>query len=336
MARNYSLDNAKFLLILLVVFGHVIEPFIAEDMAFEVMYLFIYSFHMPAFVMISGMLSKATLNEGTIKNLVKTILVPFIVFTVIYESVYFIENGYLSKYILGLQPYWILWFLLSLFIWRVLLPIVLKLKHPVIFLIMLSLLVGYFDSASQFLGISRTIYFFPFFVMGHIMTPDLLSNVKLNNIPKLALIALIAMNIAFFIYFHEMPKNWLLGTSFTAGDETQEWLVVLLRFILYCISFLTIIAVLLLVPEKKGFISQRGKNSLQIYVWHPLLIKLVTFTGLSQVIMGFSGPIALAIFFIISLAISIALSSEFIKSGTQRFLISPAIHIYTILRIIKN
>ncbi len=336
MVRNHSLDNAKFILILLVVFGHLIEPYIGEDTAFKVIYLFIYSFHMPAFVLVSGMLSKAILSEDATDRMIKTILVPFIVFTLFYESVYFLENGQLSKYIRGLQPYWVLWFFLSLFIWRLLLPVVVKFRYPVVFLVMVSLLAGYFDPIGRFMGISRTIYFFPFFVIGYLMTPDLLSNLKLNKIPKVFFMVVLGMNIALFASFHEMSEDWLLGATSYFDYDVQVWSAGLIRFALYCLSLLTVVSFLFLVPRNPVFLSRKGVNSLQVYVWHPIVITVIMLSGLSQAIMQLSGPLALIVFFVTAFVLSVILSSNFVSLATQRFLISPAIYFLTILRTDRN
>ena len=48
-------DNLKFILILLVVVGHLADTFTGESESFRALYLFIYSFHMPLFFFISGL-----------------------------------------------------------------------------------------------------------------------------------------------------------------------------------------------------------------------------------------------------------------------------------------
>lgn len=51
--RDKSLDAAKFMLIVFVVFGHMLET----DMSFFVnarLRAFVYTFHMPAFILLSG------------------------------------------------------------------------------------------------------------------------------------------------------------------------------------------------------------------------------------------------------------------------------------------
>ena len=56
--RNYLLDNLKVVLIFFVVFGHVIEYYIKDNSVLRTIYIFIYIFHMPLFVFVSGYLSK--------------------------------------------------------------------------------------------------------------------------------------------------------------------------------------------------------------------------------------------------------------------------------------
>ena len=52
--RNPVYDHAKLTLIFLVVLGHLIEPFIVKSRMLEGVFNFIYVFHMPAFIFISG------------------------------------------------------------------------------------------------------------------------------------------------------------------------------------------------------------------------------------------------------------------------------------------
>ena len=56
--RSIHLDNAKAILIALVVFGSLLELGLLRTGAGAFAYLFIYLFHMPAFALVSGVLSK--------------------------------------------------------------------------------------------------------------------------------------------------------------------------------------------------------------------------------------------------------------------------------------
>ena len=55
--RDTYFDNLKFILILLVVVGHLIEPF-NDEAAMGAIYRFIYSFHMPLFIFAAGYFAK--------------------------------------------------------------------------------------------------------------------------------------------------------------------------------------------------------------------------------------------------------------------------------------
>ncbi len=52
--RDLSIDNVRLVLIILVALGHIIEPLIGNHAFFKTVYLFIYLFHIPLFVAISG------------------------------------------------------------------------------------------------------------------------------------------------------------------------------------------------------------------------------------------------------------------------------------------
>lgn len=54
MERNCSLDGLKYILIVLVVLGHFIEPSRYDNQMSTLIYSFIYSFHMPLFIWMNG------------------------------------------------------------------------------------------------------------------------------------------------------------------------------------------------------------------------------------------------------------------------------------------
>lgn len=55
--RDTYWDSLKFVLIFLVVLGHMIEPYITSSKVILAVYNFIYLFHMPLFVFVSGRFS---------------------------------------------------------------------------------------------------------------------------------------------------------------------------------------------------------------------------------------------------------------------------------------
>lgn len=61
--RSVFLDNAKGILILLVVFGHLIEQAALQNGLSRAFYGAIYLFHIPAFAMLSGITTRPNWNH---------------------------------------------------------------------------------------------------------------------------------------------------------------------------------------------------------------------------------------------------------------------------------
>ncbi|WP_240407250.1 acyltransferase family protein [Gracilibacillus halophilus] len=120
MKREAYVDNAKVVLIFLVVFGHLIQPLKQEIEAVDAMYQWIFLFHMPAFILVSGFFAKGIGDTDYIKKIAKRILVPYMIFQVLYSGYYMMigKNDWQSSFF---DPNWGLWFLLSLFSWHMLL-----------------------------------------------------------------------------------------------------------------------------------------------------------------------------------------------------------------------
>ena len=212
MPRNPVFDNAKFLMIFCVVFGHLIEPFMHSREIIMAIWMFIYTFHMPVFVFLAGIFAKEQPNSTDRRKDLNSLWVPLIVFTLLFEIYNYATTGQISNSTKGLIPFWILWFLSSLIIWKVALPYFTNFKFPITLSILISLAAGYFDGINYFLGISRTIYFFPFFLMGF-YSKDLWSIVKSIGERKYIFYTLSLIGIFILAYcFKDQNNRWLLGS----------------------------------------------------------------------------------------------------------------------------
>ncbi|MFQ6200689.1 acyltransferase family protein, partial [Streptomyces sp. NPDC000405] len=56
--RDAFFDNAKYAAIVLVAVGHAWEPLRSDSRAVTALYMLVYAFHMPAFIVISGYFSR--------------------------------------------------------------------------------------------------------------------------------------------------------------------------------------------------------------------------------------------------------------------------------------
>src|SRR5699024_3696755 len=168
MKRNPFYDNARVILIFLVVFGHVIQPFIQYSAGVHTLYMWIYTFHMPAFILLAGFFAKGFGNKDYIVNLAKKLLLPYLIFQLLYTLFYY-WIGKETWYNPLWEPHWSLWFLISLFCWHILLIGYKKLSPAVgiTLAFAIGLVIGYIDVIGHTLSVSRTFFFFPFFLIGY-------------------------------------------------------------------------------------------------------------------------------------------------------------------------
>jgi len=323
MERNYTLDNAKFLMILLVVYGHMIEPLIWQYASLKSLFLSIYSFHVPVFVIISGMLTSAKDTPGKTARLFASLSAPIIVFTVLYELACIITQGAVSNEFKHFVPYRVMWFLWSLFAWRLFLPVIMKCRFPLLTVTGIALLAGYFTVFGTFLSIARTLYFFPFFVLGHKMGSGALSAGVLKKIPKIVWVAVLAGNVIICANLHTISTRWFSGYSsyFRLGVSDVEG--TLLRIAIYGFSLVSAMAVLYLVPDRKLRISAYGVHSLYAFLWHYFFVMILDDLGLIAMIGKTSDMFALAMLLVVSIALTVALSSGTVARVTRQKLLNP-------------
>ena len=114
--REYQYDNLRFLLIALVVLGHLLE--IAGGIpGRKILYDVIYSFHMPAFLFLSGMFAR--LDRG---RFLFGLCLPYLALQVLYLS-WARLLGEQQTQLEFARPYWLLWYLFVLMLYTLLLPV---------------------------------------------------------------------------------------------------------------------------------------------------------------------------------------------------------------------
>lgn len=284
--RDYSFDNLKFILIILVVFGHLIE--ICSNYGRESnVYKIIYSFHMPLMIFISGFFAK--FNKKKILNF--TIL--YIVFQLLYTV--FLKYGLKSDVDIQLfKPEWLMWFLLVSVYYMILIPLVkvnfnngnLKRNYIKIFVILtlsvlISLFIPYIKKIGYYLSLSRFFAFLPYFLLGFYIRKYIEFKGE-NNIIKqerklffkvlfgiltltsvILVILLVNVNAYHFMgsfgYYSKYPSNPFVKL-----------------FSMFCaISWIGFLTYTLKINRKLPVISRIGQNTLVIYLLHGFIIKLL-------------------------------------------------------------
>lgn len=273
--RNYHLDNIKVFLILLVVIGHLFEPLIDKFPIIRAGYLFIYTFHMPCFIFITGYFT-----GQSSKNNIGKLIVQYLILQLIYLlfSRFILNN--LDTAIQFTTPYWLLWFLLSLITWRILAPTIIKLRYPVIISLTIALLVGLDRTIGYYLSLSRTFVFLPYFIAGYTFKPARIQRLQ-NNLIKISAFITIT-----FVGGYLILNNQTLNPSYLYHSLSyQEYGLsnldgLLLRCLLLILGFVMTFAIIALVPSQKiSCITNQGSKTFTIFIIHGFTIRWLGYIG---------------------------------------------------------
>src|SRR3954447_22913247 len=196
-ARGPFFDNAKFLAILLVVAGHSIVD-LRDVRVAHALYLFVYTFHMPVFIIITGYFSRRfTFSGGKARKLLTNLAVPYLVFETAY-SPYHWAVGHSKFEISLLDPYYLTWFLLALFASRLSTPVWQQIRFPIAVAVVISLLSG-MDQLPGVLEMNRVFGLVPFYVIGLFLKPEHFEVLKKRWV---AVLGALTLTLGFaFVYF---------------------------------------------------------------------------------------------------------------------------------------
>lgn len=311
--RNYLLDNAKGLLIFLVVFGHTLELFKDKFVVAKSIYIFIYMFHMPVFVFISGYFSKNVSKAR--ETAVTSLLIPFIIFTIPWNiaSLFSGKLGLFSFF----TPGWALWYLFSMFVWRLFLADIIRIKNIFKISIVIGLMAGQFVEFGAFMSLSRTLVFLPYFLAGYYMNEEkLLSFKKKGKIPA---ILIIAVTIALSIYIaisNVMPVEFLWADRAYAEFYSGLLIPMGIRAVLYAIGFSFIYVIISLMTSKECFLSKIGRNTLPVYILHTYLVGIVM--GINKFVPNYYGNLSIA--FVGAFLITYILSQDIVSVKFGEFM----------------
>lgn len=316
--RDYYFDNAKFLLIFFVVFGHSIQSFTNDSNSIYSLYKVIYTFHMPAFILISGFFAKGIYEEGYVQKYLKRLILPYIIFQLIYSVFYYYLYGKSSFTVDPLSPHWSLWFLISLFFWNMLLLGFSKMKplYGLGIALILGLAIGFVDWTSSYLSLTRTFVFFPLFLLGYYMNKKHFERIRTKGF-KIGAIIIFVVVFAGFYYFPSINYQWLLGSKPYDVLASSALEAILVRIGFYLLSFLMIFCFFACVPQKKYFFTRFGKNTLYVYLLHGFFIRIFRTTDLQE---AFTTPKSYFLIVLLAFLLTLVLSSNLVASLAQPFI----------------
>ena len=279
MTRNAYYDNAKFILIFLVVLGHLLEPSINKNDITKSIFTFIYIFHMPCFIFTTGYFNKIKSWTETFKDCFK-FLIMYIVVQLLFIGFTKLIN--VNNYSWTLfTPYYIYWYIFSIVLWKFIFKIFCKINLKILFIfsLIIGLAIGLLENIGTQLSLSRVFVFFPFFILGYYYR---VNGLNIKNIIKNKLIALGMLIISFIIVVSNIKiikYSWLYCFSSYSDLKVSQFNGIIDRSFLYVVQFIIMFAVFSLIPTKKECFTTLGANTLSIYLVHGFIVKLILKLG---------------------------------------------------------
>lgn len=268
-SRDYLFDNYKVFLIFLVVVGHFVGPSVGCNDFLRIFKWIIVSFHMPAFIFISGYFSK---RELPLQTIIQRLAIPYIAYEIIYYLWYtFVTQKETGLYLL--KPKFTLWYLLALFLWRMVTPYVKKIPYHMILAFLAGILIGFSNMENNFLTIPRALVYFPFYLAGTSFDREILARWKKAKYSKtFAMISILCIAaLLTFVGLEKLaPMQVFYGRYNYASMKQSGFEGILCRIALYLIGFIMTFSFMILMPEKKLTISYIGTRTMAIYLFHGL------------------------------------------------------------------
>ncbi|MBM6621210.1 acyltransferase family protein [Micrococcaceae bacterium RIT802] len=270
--RDPRLDIAKGVLITLVVAGHLLEAmnhWSAETVRLPL--TFIYAFHMPAFVFLTGITAKP---HGIFRR-----IRALVILLVIFQLGYFLAARWLDPdaTFSWHTPYWILWFLLALIWWLMLTPLIARFPRAAVGL---SLAVAVSASAVPWVGyplaIGRTLTFLPFFVVGFLYGKTILAWCGKARGALRGWTVAVALVLPALLYAMHVDNGWLYGSMSASDLDEGTTPGLLTRAALMLVAALVTAGFLMVLPKSPGIPwAVVGQRSLAVFLFHGVLVKAV-------------------------------------------------------------
>lgn len=275
--RVFTFDNSKALLIFLVVLGHFVDYYTDISRNMQVLFFFIYIFHMPLFIFIAGLFSKSTINKSPFRiDRVLTFLLLYFILEIVLYLMLHVWFGSESYDLTMFSEDGVSWFMFAMAAWLCIGYFLnqFKPKYVLIGTTVLALLVGYDKEVGDFLVASRIIVYLPFFMAGYYTNPQKLAGFLQQKSVRITSGIILLLTIA-FIYFNIDLIYGLRPLLSGRNAYVVAGLPVMGGFIrlgLMIVTTIVSLAVMAIMPNKKTWYTVIGVRSLQVYFLHRFIL----------------------------------------------------------------
>ena len=275
--RDPFYDNAKFIAIVLVVAGHAIEE-LRDVPGARAVYLFLYMFHMPVFIIVAGYFSRGfPSSSDKVRKLITQLVVPFVVFQLAYMALARLV-GDRDIHITLLDPYFLVWFLLALFAWRLSTPVWHRLRWPLGIAAGISVLAGMQDLPGV-LETGRVLSLLPFFVLGLNLRAEHFELLRRPMVRVLAAGVLAGGLAVSFVAAPRMSLEWAYWRRSNDYLGVDDLTGTAMRVGMLVAATVLSAAFLAVVPRTRRWFTGLGMATLYVYLLHGIVVKLATYLG---------------------------------------------------------
>ena len=311
--RDPWLDNAKMALVTLVVIGHgwTVLPTTTLN---SHLYDFLYAWHIPAFVFVTGYLSRGfAYTPQRFWQLFRTVVVPYLLFECAMAT-FRVHVGGEKLEDLFADPHWPLWYLSALFFWRLMTPIFRAMWGGVFVALVISLLAGLW--LGDTLDLARVFGLLPFFVLGLKATPEHLERLRTGWVKPAAVIVFVGIAVLTRYTDRIAATEWLYYRSRYDELDVSDAEALVIRLAVLAIGALGTLAFLTLVPRVSGWFARMGAYTLVVYLFHGFAVKGVSYTDFPGWALGHP-DLALALVTAASLLLALLLAWRPLASRLQ-------------------
>ena len=315
--RTFYFDNAKFVLIFFVVLAHLFGALRSSDVPVVSIFStgvwsYFNTFHMAAFIFISGYFAKNFMKKGFSVQKPATYFFIYLAAQIVFivcEKYIWSSPDKIAWTIFKAQGS--LWFMQCMVIWYLLIPMLdqFKPKYIIPGAILLGIFVGYDIRVNDYLSFSRVLVHLPFFMAGYYTDLKLIEKLKEKKFITFSWVVLIAVFVIDVLIGEKTPRG-LLRCNTPYNDcgfdilPKSLWWVGRLAF--YVVAFLLIASFLAVVPKFKTFFSKWGSRTLAVYLLHRLFFRSYETLGWYKYFNG--SVLGMVAVFFIALALVLLLS----------------------------
>ena len=267
MSYCFRFDNIKVLLMLLVITAHTLTNSYGY-WGMEIIRFYCLCFTMPLFTFISGYLSKP---EARLEKNVRHLLLPCVIFTIVNDCIRMIvDQNYTFTW---KQPGFAMWYLWVLFVFRISLPLLVRIPHILPISFILSWLVGFVPFAGVDFSLQRIICFLPWFLLGYKLKKKKKLSIKLINAKGGGKwYMLLAACFAFWTAVIIVHPGLTYSTSFAVPYSGNNVLQLLLRISLQLTIAFIGWCIIHIIPNKNVWYSRFGRNTMSVYLLHGIIV----------------------------------------------------------------